>query len=101
MCCPQVARLSREHALFSALTYVFTHALGDYNAPLADMGWALAHLESQPQGQGQEQDQGQTQAWLAYKALAYLRCSLRGQHFPPGDAGAVHRQPAPVQRAGC
>ena len=70
-------RLSREHALFSALTYVFTHALDDYSAPLAEMVWALAHL-------GRDEAQEQTQGWLAYKALAYLRCSLRGQQFPPG-----------------
>ena len=72
-----MVRLSREHALFSALTYVFTHALDDYIAPLADMVWALAHL-------GQASDQDQTQGWLAYKALAYLRCSLGGRQIPPG-----------------
>ena len=40
----QVVRLSREHALYSALAYLLTQALGDYTAPLAEMVWALAHL---------------------------------------------------------
>ena len=76
-------RLSREHALFSALTYVFTHALDDYIAPLAEMVWALTHL-------GRDEAQEQAQGWLAYKVLAYLRCSLRGRQFPPGAIAAQH-----------
>ena len=28
-------------------------------------------------------------AWLAFKALAFLRCSLRGQRFPPGMPRSV------------
>ena len=40
----QVVRLSREHALYSALAYLLTQALGDFAAPLAEMVWAMAHL---------------------------------------------------------
>ena len=83
--CAQVVRLSREHALYSALTYVFTHALDDFTAPLADMVWALARL-------GEAGEQLQTRGWLAYKALGYLRCSLRGLQFPPGGALSPGRE---------
>lgn len=73
----QVARLSRKHALYSALTFIYTHALDDYVAPIAEL--VAAMVADTAAG-------GSAQRHLGFKLLAFLHCCLHGRTFPPGAA---------------
>ena len=105
----QVARLSRQHALYSALTFIYTHALDDYVAPIAELISAIvscSKLHKEPHA-GTPAQSGAThpaadgslaastagrevagpvsdQQHLGFKLMAYLRCCLQGYTFPPG-----------------
>ena len=101
-------RLSRQHALYSALTFIYTHALDDYVAPIAELISAIitakqAQQQQQPPthergaaasadsqrvmaqpeqtGRGVEASQ---QRYFGFKLMAYMRCCLQGSTYPPG-----------------
>ena len=102
-----MARLSRQHALYSALTFIYTHALDDYVAPIAELIFAIVRSRQSTGQTGAEQlvatgpaappavvagitgrpEDGQgasEQHYLGFKLMAYLRCCLQGNAFPPG-----------------
>ncbi|GLJ14759.1 hypothetical protein SUGI_0239380 [Cryptomeria japonica] len=68
----QVARLCREHGLYSALIYLFNRGLDDFKAPLEEL-LAVAQDQKRPHAQA-----------FGYKMLVYLKYCFLGLAFPPG-----------------
>ncbi|KAK9788705.1 hypothetical protein WJX73_001767 [Symbiochloris irregularis] len=93
----QVARLSRQHALYSALTFIYTHALDDFVAPIAEFVAAISSVQQLDDSDAAAKDTGSS-THLGFKLLAYLRCCLQGNAFPPGSGELVPSK-ASVQTA--
>lgn len=76
-----VVKLCKAQNLTSALVYVYTKALHDYETPFKDLLGMVAG------------SQGDERRSLAYKLLLFVRYSLEGKAFPSGaelDGSAKH-----------
>ena len=82
----QVIRLCEQHNMWSALIYIFNRGLGDFVSPAEDLFKQTLLATT-----------SQNQQIYGSKLLAYLRCIVRGDSFPPGR-GEISSGQVPLLR---